>query len=211
MKEKVSVRLWLLPAGRCVVMGSYLLGMLCWDRWNWCTLSIFHFSFLLRLGLRANQGIGLREWNQFLGACQLHRLLPWLVRVLAFLRFCLTGLNVGSTFRSWEVILMSNPGMSAADHANFLIFFLRKDKRSFLTSGGRSFPMLMPFSGEFSSRAMMLDRFLAGSFTVRSRTSETFSPRGASSGIRSYSRLGIVLAPTYGFSPVGDKNFKSWW
>ena len=79
-----SVQLWLLPAGRCVVMGSYLLGMLCWDRWNRCTLSIFHFNFLLRLGLWASQDIGLREWSRFLGACPLRRLQPWLVRVLAF-------------------------------------------------------------------------------------------------------------------------------
>ncbi|KAF2571806.1 hypothetical protein F2Q70_00004565 [Brassica cretica] len=38
--------------------------------------------------------------------------------------------------------------------------------------------MLTPFSGELSTRAMMLDRSLAGSFTVISWTSETFSPRG---------------------------------
>ena len=95
----------------------------------------------------------------------------------SFLHFCLTGLNVGSTFRSWEVMLMSIPGMSAADHANVLIFCLRKDKRSFLTLGGRSFPMLTHFSGELSSRGTTLNRSLAGSFTVRSRTSETFSPR----------------------------------
>ena len=96
----------------------------------------------------------------------------------SFLHFCLIGIYVGSAFRSWEVIPMSIPGMFVANHADVLIFCLRKGKRSCLTSGGRSFMMLTLFSGEFSSRATTLDRSLAGSCTVRSQMSETFSASG---------------------------------
>ena len=91
------------------------------------------------------------------------------------LRFCFTGLNVGSTFRSWKATLISIPGVSAVDHANVSIFYLRKDKRSHLNSGGRPFPMLTLFSRELSSKGMTLDRSLAGSLTERSRASAIFS------------------------------------
>ncbi|WZZ50667.1 hypothetical protein YC2023_050774 [Brassica napus] len=92
-----------------------------------------------------------------------------------FLHFCLMGLNVGSTFRSWEATLISIPGISAADHANILIFCLRNDKRSRLNFGGKPFPMLTLFSGELSSRGTVLDKSLAGSLTERSRASGIFS------------------------------------
>ena len=127
----------------------------------------------------------------------------------SFLHLCLTGLNVGSTFRSWEVILMSIPGMSVADHAIVLIICLRKDKRSCLTSGGRSFPMLTPFSWELSSRATTLDRSLAG-FFYREITDEldVLSSQGNPPESGHIAGSGLFLAPMHGFSPVDDKNFK---
>ena len=67
-----------------------------------------------------------------------------------FRLFCLTGLKVGSIFSSWQVMLMSIPGMSSAAQANAWRFFFKQVMSLVLKGSWGLAPMHR--SGNASSR-----------------------------------------------------------
>ena len=107
----------------------------------------FSFFFFTATGLASRSGYCTSLINLIFRSLSTSSLTALACLGHNFLCFCFTGLNVGSTFRSCEVLLIYIPGMSYAEHENVWIFCFKKDMRLSLTSRGISFPMLTGFLG----------------------------------------------------------------
>lgn len=142
--------------GLYAVVEISLLGMPCWDQWSLRKLSTYHFFTITRLASQSGyltSAIDLAPSNRLTSSfTAFSRSGP------TFCLFYLMGLEVGSTFSSWVVILGYIPSMSLIDHANVETFWRRNSSISTLISSANSVHMPMHRSRLSSSKHICVMR-----------------------------------------------------